>query len=789
MNLTTYLTSLFFPGSKIAGLDVEYKLSQSKPGAVKNLFTFLVSLVDQALLPSNLDLQFKNLEKLITEGSEQKLIVLYKEFETFILSSELPVVKKQFDAQMLREEISKNIELTNLSEYFRLIFLPREERFKALVVASFKQVEPSVRQNLGVRMSESLTKAFENLEVQTAYSKIRDSVGVVHAVSIFRQIYEFIRLTYPYDLVALFIDVLPEKEFAEERGFILAQKMVDGKINEATKLEKNKLLEQQELYKQLRSQAKEIEEKNKSFEDTQRAMMNLLGDSKELELSLKNERDRVEAIVSSMGEGLFVLNEKHQIDFMNPVAEKLLGITVNDAKGKDWADIVITYKGENKIPLIERSTVSSLRAGKVVITNLEDDHYYLTKSGKKFPVTSMTTPLIKDGKVIGAIKVFRDATTDKLSKEHVEGEVVKRTAQLSASINSLALGFIMINSEEVISLINKVAQDILEIKTTLGSLKDLAKIITFNPSIETLILDSHKEKKLIEIKEISFGNKFLHFYIAPIIANIGKNESDIGTVILFDDITEEKVLNRSKDEFFSIASHELRTPLTAIKGNTSLILDHYKEKLADPELKEMIDDIHESSIRLIDIVNDFLNVSRLEQGRLEFKPTAFNLAELITKSLGEYQVTGSRNKIGLEFVAPVEAIPEVYADLDRVRQILINLIGNGIKYTDTGGVKISLKNVPGFVNVYISDSGRGIPPQNQVLLFHKFQQAGSSLYTRDTSKGTGLGLYISKLMVEGMGGKIWLESSIPGKGSVFAFCLPVFTKRTIANSKEYIDNK
>ena len=174
----------------------------------------------------------------------------------------------------------------------------------------------------------------------------------------------------------------------------------------------------------------------------------------------------------------------------------------------------------------------------------------------------------------------------------------------------------MINSEEVISLINKVAQDILEIKTTLGSLKDLAKIITFNPSIETLILDSHKKKKLIEIKEISFGNKFLHFYIAPIIANIGKNESDIGTVILFDDITEEKVLNRSKDEFFSIASHELRTPLTAIKGNTSLILDHYKEKLADPELKEMIDDIHESSIRLIDIVNDFLNVSRLEQGRL-----------------------------------------------------------------------------------------------------------------------------------------------------------------------------
>src|SRR5213075_2929978 len=103
----------------------------------------------------------------------------------------------------------------------------------------------------------------------------------------------------------------------------------------------------------------------------------------------------------------------------------------------------------------------------------------------------------------------------------------------------------------------------------------------------------------------------------------GKTEA-IGTAILVEDVTEERVMARSKDEFFSIASHELRTPLTAIRGNTSLIQQYYKAQLKDGQLNEMVGDIHESSLRLIEIVNDFLDASRLEQGKMQFHPEPFS---------------------------------------------------------------------------------------------------------------------------------------------------------------------
>jgi len=113
----------------------------------------------------------------------------------------------------------------------------------------------------------------------------------------------------------------------------------------------------------------------------------------------------------------------------------------------------------------------------------------------------------------------------------------------------------------------------------------------------------------------------------------------------------------------------------------------------------------------------------------------------------------------------------VYADSDRVKEVLINLISNGLKFTNSGTVTVSLDHKDGFISTYIADTGRGIPLPQQNLLFHKFQQAGESLYTRDTTKGTGLGLYISKLIIENLGGKIWLEKSSP-TGSIFCFILP-----------------
>ena len=142
--------------------------------------------------------------------------------------------------------------------------------------------------------------------------------------------------------------------------------------------------------------------------------------------------------------------------------------------------------------------------------------------------------------------------------------------------------------------------------------------------------------------------------------------------------------------------------------------------------------------------------------------------------LREYQVTGSRAKLSLELREPKESIPAVWADKDRVKQVLINFIGNGLKFTKQGGVFVDLVvEENGCVKVSVTDTGIGIAEENQQLLFRKFQQAESNIHTRDTTKGTGLGLYISKLITEGMGGNIALEKSEVGKGSIFSFTLPV----------------
>ncbi|KKS86979.1 MAG: PAS/PAC sensor signal transduction histidine kinase, partial [Parcubacteria group bacterium GW2011_GWC1_43_11] len=168
-----------------------------------------------------------------------------------------------------------------------------------------------------------------------------------------------------------------------------------------------------------------------------------------------------------------------------------------------------------------------------------------------------------------------------------------------------------------------------------------------------------------------------------------------------------------------------------------------------------------------------LDMSRLEMGKMEFKKDDLDMGLVVAETLKEYQVAGSRKKLSLEFVKPEGGTLWAVGDRDKVKQVLINLIGNGLKFTEEGGVTIGLSMKGKTVKAAVTDTGRGVPKKNQSLLFRKFQQAGSSIYTRDVVQGTGLGLYISKLLVEGMGGTIALEKSEVGKGSTFVFSLPV----------------
>lgn len=349
--------------------------------------------------------------------------------------------------------------------------------------------------------------------------------------------------------------------------------------------------------------------------------------------------------------------------------------------------------------------------------------------------------------------------------------VKQEHAKMNASINSLSVGFVMAGVKGEIIKMNPISKLILKSEKDLVNLEDINSSLAISFNLLEHFKECLERKTPIASREIQLGANYFDIYMTPIIE---EDNSCIGVVILLNDTTEAKILDRSKDEFFSIASHELRTPLTAIMGNVDILRDYYKEKVKDEEINEIIADIDKSSERMVNIVNDFLDLSRLEVGNIEFKNEEIVLDKFIVDTIQEFQVMSSRKKLFLEYKKPESSVPSVFADKNKARQVLVNLIGNGFKFTKEGGVLIEAVDTnDGFMKISVKDTGMGIPTDNQKYLFRKFQQAGDSIYARDVTQGTGLGLYISKLIIEGMGGKIWLEESVPGKGSTFSFTLPI----------------
>ncbi|MBP9817068.1 MAG: hypothetical protein KBD05_03510 [Candidatus Pacebacteria bacterium] len=363
----------------------------------------------------------------------------------------------------------------------------------------------------------------------------------------------------------------------------------------------------------------------------------------------------------------------------------------------------------------------------------------------------------------------------KIGKEHAEDLVKVRTkelaeekARLLASINSLGFGFVIAAIDGAILLKNPALSRILTFPEPPDRSSDLSRVLAGSFDLDTFCTETVARGVPGEKSDIVYGKQILRILCAPINAEEGAGA--IGYVLLIEDITEAKVMQRSREEFFSIASHELRTPLTAIRGNTGLLLDTYKDRLPDPEMREMLEDINASSGRLITMVNDFLQVSRLEQGKIEIKRESFNLVPVIEEVVRS--LTELAKQKGLTLSCTPTDLPPVLADADRTEQVLENLVGNAIKFTEKGGITISAEQTDTEVIVRVKDTGVGISEQNQTLLFRKFQQAGEDTLARDNSQSTGLGLYISKLIMNSMGGKIVLEESEFGKGSTFSFTLP-----------------
>lgn len=242
-------------------------------------------------------------------------------------------------------------------------------------------------------------------------------------------------------------------------------------------------------------------------------------------------------------------------------------------------------------------------------------------------------------------------------------------------------------------------------------------------------------------------------------------------------------LDKLKDEFVSLASHELRTPLTAISSYLYMVIYKSKDKLPD-RTGRYLTRAFLSTERLISLVNDMLNVSRIESGRIEINPKSFELAQLVKEVVEEVKPKAVENKVNV-FVLDNKP-PQVFADLDKIHQVLLNLIGNALKFTRAGGnVTVSFFSDGKVVDAVIKDDGVGISKEEQGKLFQKFSRLDSSYLAMGTNGGTGLGLFISKRLVELMHGRIWVNSEGINHGSTFTFSLPVATPEIISQAKSF----
>lgn len=224
-----------------------------------------------------------------------------------------------------------------------------------------------------------------------------------------------------------------------------------------------------------------------------------------------------------------------------------------------------------------------------------------------------------------------------------------------------------------------------------------------------------------------------------------------------------KELDQMKSEFLSFASHQLRSPLTAIKGYTSMALEGDFGKMP-VKIKETMQVIDTSAQNLVTIVNDFLNISRIEQGRMKYDYSDFDIVKVTEEVVKELRPNVEQKGLNFKFIPSVESAV-VHADLGKIRQVIGNIVDNAIKYTPAGGIEVSLSRTQNKIKIVIKDTGIGIDQSEINNLFSKFTRAKDAFKTNVT--GTGLGLYVAKQMMEAQNGHIWVESEGKNKGSTF----------------------
>jgi signal transduction histidine kinase len=337
--------------------------------------------------------------------------------------------------------------------------------------------------------------------------------------------------------------------------------------------------------------------------------------------------------------------------------------------------------------------------------------------------------------------------------------------KLEVLVDKMDSGVLLIDEDFTIVAINSTCIELLELKSKQDT--TIFEIVgCFDPKLEldqalaaTLKAEKHKE-----FKNVQFGSKFLDINIIPIKSSITKKS--LGIVI--NDKTSEKAFEEVKNDFVSMMVHELRSPLTIIKGASDMILKK-SDVLSGDQQKTLLTQIKDSSTDLLGLVNDLLDSAKIEAGKISIIKKSGDINRVLAQVVTEFRPLALEKKLGLTLDTDMK-IAEFNFDAERIAHVLTNLLSNALKFTTEGGVHVYSKSLNNYVEIGVVDTGIGIKKEAKKDLFNKYAQLQETSATKE--KGTGLGLVITKGIVEAHGGKIYVEDNFP-KGSIFKFTLPI----------------
>ncbi len=475
-------------------------------------------------------------------------------------------------------------------------------------------------------------------------------------------------------------------------------------------------------------------------------------------------------IIRSMRESLIVTDTHWNIRDVNPTLESLLGYEKYELLGKP-VNILVDKDEE----LFREHNLTRLLDGEGIIHDYSTN--FLTKDKEPVPVL-FTGSILKDdaGKPVGMVGIARD---------------VRETVQLIRTLQK---------TNEELGISNERFQTIMRsVRVPIATIDMKRNIVSVNSAFENLTGWRQEEVSggnYDTLLSLAVGTK--GFTIAEPDTWIGKalvvnrggkqidvsyteaplrdfNGNPVGMVCTMEDISKEAEISRMKTEFISTVSHELRTPLTSIKGYVDLILEGDTGPINDTQ-KEFLQIVAQSSNRLSQLINDLLDVERIESEKIAFKKEPVNVTLLIHQVLRTFQKEIEKKGLHLNTKFERENLV-VEGDRERIEQVLANLINNAIKYNRPAGcIGVWARYEDRFIRVDVEDSGIGISEEDQRRLFQKFFRVDTSIW------GTGLGLAIVKSIMEKLGGEIRVKSKL-GEGSTFTILLPTYEKDALSLQK------